>query len=199
MRALFEKLKDVAIAGFCLLLPVYIVLIIFGKVWVSLSSVGARVAAMFGMKSILGVGGSTVVSSLLLISSWIACGLLVRFAFVVDLNRKLEGWLAQYIPGYGNYKAMAEEKLQGKAKALPYTSALIKLHEYWQPAYVIEQDGEGSFVVFLPGAPDTTAGSVLLARSDQVRLLSSVTANQLDASLKNIGKGLFSQYGIDAR
>ena len=154
---------------------------------------------MFGMKSILGVGGSTVVSSLLLIASWIACGLLVRFAFVADLNRKLEGWLVRYIPGYSTYKAMAEDKLQGKAKALPYAGALIELHGYWQPAYVVEQDGEGGFVMFLPGAPDTTAGSVLLARSDQVRLLSSVTANQLDASLKNIGKGLFSQYGIDAR
>src|SRR4030095_4307975 len=97
MRALFEKLKDIAVAGFCLLLPVYIVLIILGKAWASLTSVGTKVAAMFGMKSILGVGGSTVVSSLLLISSWIACGLLVRFAFVVDFNRRLEGWLAKCI------------------------------------------------------------------------------------------------------
>ena len=80
MKAFFSKVRNVLVAGFLFLLPVYVVLIIISKAWTSLSSIGTKVAAMFGMKSILGVGGSTVFSGLLLIIIWIACGLLVNFS-----------------------------------------------------------------------------------------------------------------------
>ena len=96
------------------------------------------------------------------------------------------------------YKKMAEEKLQHKIKILPYTCALIRWQEYWQPGYIVEQDGNGNCVVFLPDIPETNKGRILLAKQDQVRMMSSVTANQLDASLKKTGKGLLSEYGIRA-
>ena len=62
--------------------------------------------------------------------------------------------------------------------------------------YLVERDAEGNCVVFLPEIPETVKGHVLLARRDQVRVVESVTANQLDASLKKTGKGLLSDYGI---
>jgi uncharacterized membrane protein len=178
------------------LLPVYVVLIIISKAWTSLSSIGTKVAAMFGMKSILGVGGSTVFSGLLMIIIWIACGLLVHFSFFATINKRAEKWLSKYIPGYDTYKAMAEEKLSSKVKILPYSSALINHLGYWRLAYVIEQDAESNYVVFVPNTPDTKTGHVLLAKQGQVRVVSSITANQLDASLKNMGKGLLSEHGI---
>ena len=104
--------------------------------------------------------------------------------------------MSKYIPGYANYKAMAEEKLEHKVRILPYTSALIRWQEYWQPAYIVEQDQEGNCVVFLPDVPETNKGRVLLARQDQVKMVSSMTANQLDALLKKTGKGLLSEGGI---
>jgi hypothetical protein len=134
-----------------------------------------------------------------MIAICIACGLLVRFSFVAAFSRAVEKGLSKYIPGYDTYKAMAEEKLQHTVKILPYASALIKQHEYWQPAYIIEQDHDGNYVVFLPDIPETNKGHVLLAKQEQVKLVSSVTTNQLDASLKKMGKGLLSEYGIHKR
>lgn len=173
-----------------------VVFIIATKAWTSLSSVGTRIAGIFGMKSIMGVGGSTVFSGLLLITIWIACGLLVRFSFVAAFGKRIEKSLSKYIPGYDTYKALAEDKLQNKVKILPYRSALIKQQEYWQPAYVVEQDADGNYVVFLPDTPNTNTGHVLLAKQDQVKILSSVAPSQLDASLKKMGKGLLSEHGI---
>lgn len=196
MKAFFTKLRDVAVAGFLFLLPVYVVFIIATKAWTALSSVGARIAGIFGMKSIMGVGGSTVFSGLLLITIWIACGLLVRFSFVAAFGKRIEKSLSKYIPGYDTYKALAEEKLQNKVKIVPYRSALIKQQEYWQPAYVVEQDADGNYIVFLPDTPNTNTGHVLLAKRDQVKILSSVAPSQLDASLKKMGKGLLSEHGI---
>jgi len=197
IRAFFSKIRKVGIAGFFFLLPVFVILIVISKAWTRLTSVGAKIAAIFGVKSIVGVGAHTIIGAILLIVLCLACGWLVRFSAVGALGNAVERALAKYIPGYDTYKALAEEKLQNKVKVLPYASALIKDHEYWRPAYIIEGDLNGNYVVFLPGAPETDKGHVLLAKPDQVRVLSSVTANQLQASLRAMGKGLLTEYHID--
>lgn len=198
MKTFFVKLRDITVAGFFFLLPVYIAAAVLTKVWTWLSSLGGRVAAMFGVKEILGVGGHTIFSGLLLLMIWTLCGLLVRFSFVAAINKAMDRWLSQLIPGYDTYKATAEEKLRSKPKMILYAAALLKQQEYWQPAYVVEQDDNGNCIVFLPDTPETNKGHVLLARQDQIRIVSSVTANQLDASLKQLGRGLLSEYGIHA-
>jgi uncharacterized membrane protein len=196
MKTFLINLRNVAVAGFFFLLPVIVVLIIITKVFGALTSVGAKLAAMFGLKTIVGLAGTSVFTGLLMIAICLACGLLVRVAFVSAVGNAVEAWLAQYIPGYATYKAMAEEKLQHKVRLLPYQAALIRLGDHWRPAYVIEQDRDGNSVVFVPEAPDTSRGNVLLAGRDQLTLLSSLTANQLDASLKVLGKGLLTEHGL---
>lgn len=196
MKTFLNKLRDTAIAGFFALLPVYILFLVVAKAWKSLQSVGAGIAGIFGMKPILGVGGSTIFTGLLVIAVWIVCGLLLRFTFMGSLSRAVERGLSKYIPDYDKYKGMAEEKLQHKVRVLDYTSALIRWQEYWRPGYIVEQDNDGNCVLFLPDIPETNKGQVLLARQDQVRVVSSITANQLDESLKKTGRGLCSEFGI---
>jgi hypothetical protein len=198
MKTFLSHVRDIAISGFFTLLPLYVLFIVVAKAWKSLSSVGAGIAGMFGVKPILGVGGTTIFSGLLVITLWIAIGLLVRFSFMAALSRAAERTMSKYVPGYETYKAIAEEKLQHKVRALDYTTALIRWQEYWRPAYIVEQGGDGTCVLFLPDVPETNKGHVLLAKQDQVRLVSSVTANQLDASLKKMGRGLCSEYKISS-
>jgi hypothetical protein len=198
MKTFLAQFRDIAISGFFALFPMYVLFIVITKAWTSFTSVGTKMAGMFGLKSILGVGSTTVFSGFLLIAIWVVAGLLLRFTFMRSLSRALERGLSQFLPGYDTYKKMAEEKLQHKIKILPYTCALIRWQEYWQPGYIVEQDGNGNCVLFLPDIPETNKGRILLAKQDQVRMMSSVTANQLDASLKKTGKGLLSEYGIRA-
>ena len=198
MKTFLAHFRDIAISGFFALFPMYVLFIVITKAWTYFTSVGAKMAGMFGLKSILGVGSTTVFSGFLLIAIWVVAGLLLRFTFMRSLSRALERGLSQVLPGYDTYKKMAEEKLQHKIKILPYTCALIRWQEYWQPGYIVEQDGNGNCVLFLPDIPETNKGRILLAKQDQVRMMSSVTANQLDASLKKTGKGLLSEYGIRA-
>jgi uncharacterized membrane protein len=196
MKAFLAKVRDITISGILALLPLYVFLIVISKAWKSLSSIGTGIAQMLGMKSILGVGGATVFSGILIVLIWLVTGLLVRYSFLGAVSKAAERQLSKYVPDYDNYKAKAEEKLQNKVKILPYASALVRWEDYWQPGYIVEQDKEGNCVVFLPEIPETNKGHVLLVRQDQVRIVDSMTANQLDASLKKIGKGLLSHYGI---
>ena len=190
------KFRDITISGILALLPLYVFLVVINKAWKSLSSIGTGIAQLVGMKSILGVGGATVFSALLIIAIWLVTGLLVRYSFLGAVSEAAERQLSKYVPDYDSYKAKAEEKLQNKVRVLPYTGVLVRWEEYWQPGYLVERDAEGNCVVFLPEIPETNKGHVLLVRQDQMRIVESITANQLDASLKKIGKGLLSDYGI---
>jgi uncharacterized membrane protein len=192
MKALLAKFRDITISGILALLPLYVFVIVVSKVWKSVSSIGAGIAQMLGMKSILGVGGAAVFSGLLTVAIWLVTGVLVRYSFLGPVSKAAERQLSKYVPDYDRYKARAEERLQQKVRVLPYTSALIKWEEYWQPGYIVEQDQEGNCVVFLPEIPETNKGHVVLARQDQIRLVESMTANQLDSSLKKTGSGLLS-------
>jgi hypothetical protein len=102
----------------------------------------------------------------------------------------------RYSASYDAYRVMAEEKLQNKTRILPYVSALVRQQKCWLPAYIIEQDPDGNYVLFLPDVPETSKGHVMLAKADDVRRIASLTANQLDASLKSMGKGLLSESGL---
>ena len=196
MKALLAKVRDITISGILALLPLYVLLIVITKIWKSLNSLGAGIAHMFGVKAILGVGGAAVFSGLLTAAIWLITGLLVRYSFLGAVSKAAERQLSKYVPDYDSYKAKAEEKLQHKVRVLPYTSALIKRDEYWQPGYIVEQYQKGNCVLFVPEIPETSKGHVLLARMDQVKIVEPMTANELDASLKKTGKGLLSDYGI---
>lgn len=195
MKIFLTNLRNLAIAGFFFLLPVIVVFVILTKAWVGLTSVGKKIAQVFGLNS-FGFGGTTVATGLLLIALCLLCGLLMRYAFLAAFRQSVEGLLLKYLPGYGVYKSMAEEKLQHKQRILPYATALIKQQDYWQPAYIVERDQGGDCVLLVPDIPDTTKGRLLIAKADQIRILSSVAANDLDACLRKSGKGLLSELGI---
>ena len=194
MRKLFANVRDTAVAGFFFLLPAYVVIIVATKAWTALSSLGSKVAAMFGMKSMMGMGASTVSSGLLLILIWIAFGVLARLSLIPRLNNTIERWVSAVIPGYETYKRIAEEKSRNETKPLPYTSALIQVEGYWQPGYIVDQDSLDNYSDFLPNSPEANEGRVLIARKNQIRIISSITANQLNASLERMGKGLLSDF-----
>jgi uncharacterized membrane protein len=196
MKTFLTKLRDVAISGFFALFPIYVVFLVLTKAWTHLNAVGANISGVFGVKTIFGIHAGTALTGLLIIAIWFVSGLLVRISFMNTFSRAIERPLSKFLPGYATYKEMAEEKLQHKVKILPYTSALIKWQEYWQPGYIVEQDQDGNCVVFLPDIPDTKSGHLLLIKRDQLRVVSSVTATQLDASLKETGRGLLSEYRI---
>ncbi len=193
MKQFVVKLSRIATAGFFFLFPIYVVFIVISKAWISLTSIGSRLAAMFGVKTVLGIGGHQLLTGLLIIAIWLLCGLLVRVSFIGAFSRATERTISSLIPGYASYRAIAEEKIARKTRILPYASAWLTLGGCDQPVFIIEKDNVGNFVLFLPDVPDTSRGRVCIARADKVRLMPSLTANELDAILKKMGEGLLRE------
>jgi uncharacterized membrane protein len=193
MNLALARLRNTTVAGFFFLLPVIVVVIVLAKAWGTLSSAGREVAEVLGVHSVIGVAGTTMFTVLLIVVICYGCGLLVRFSFMAALNRTVETGLSTYLPVYNSYKAMAEKKL--RTVDIPYASALLHKDGLWQPAYVVEHDQEENYVVFLPDAPETSRGHLVLARGEQVKMLPSVRSAEFDESLKKLGKGLLRQIG----
>ena len=84
------------------------------KIWKSLNSIGAGIAQMLGMKSILGLGRTTVFSAPLTASIWLVTGLLVRYSFLgaVPLPNSHRTSIASQLGGY--QAALASTRLEGK-------------------------------------------------------------------------------------
>jgi len=196
MKTFIVNVRNLAIAGFFFLLPIVVILVIATKAWNALTSIGTRMAGVFGVSSILGFKGGHIFAGLLLVAICLVCGLLLRISLVAAFHRSVEAWMSRHVPGYDTYRVLAEEKLQNKARILPYASALLRRQECWLPAFVIEHDSRGNYLLFLPDVPETSKGHILFAKEADVQFITSLTANEFEASLKSMGKGLLSRFGI---
>ena len=198
MKKFFLDGKKLAVAGFFFLLPVFVIFVIITKAWTALTSVGTKIAAFFGLKTIIGIGSATVYTGLLLIIICLLCGLLaVKFSFMRRFSKRIENQLAEIIPGYDMYREMAEEKLQQRQKIIPYTPALLKTeNDFLQPVFIIEQDDAGNNTVLIPGIPETNKGQIFIVKNEKLKRISAVSANDFDASLRTMGTGLLSKHQL---
>src|SRR5688572_3856788 len=140
----------------------------------------------------LTIAGATIFTALLLIVICVVCGwLVVHYSSMKRFNNMIEGQLIKYIPGYGTYKAMAEEKLKGKE--IPYSPAFLKTEsDSLQPVFIIEKDEAGNNTIWVPAIPETDKGQILIVHDEMLKRVSSVSANEFDEILKKMGKGLLT-------
>lgn len=79
LRTCLATFQRVATSGLLFLLPVYIVLVVVTRAWASLATFGTNLASAFGLKSIMGVGASMVLSGFRSWSSGSSAGCLPRY------------------------------------------------------------------------------------------------------------------------
>ena len=195
MKTFFNKAKRLFVAGFLFLLPVFVVFIVVRKAWTALTATGAKIASVFGLQT---TTGAAVFTALLLIVICIVCGLLiVRFSSMKRFNQMVEGQLMKYIPGYGTYKALAEEKLQQKEKIIPWSPALLKTgNDSLQPVFIIEIDDAGNNIILIPAIPETNKGQLFIVKEERLERVSTFSANEFDKTLRSMGKGLLSHIRV---
>jgi uncharacterized membrane protein len=68
------------------------------------------------------------------------------------------------------------------------------MQELSQPAYIIEQNPDGTQTVFVPQAPAFTTGQVFVVDPSRVRRL-PINSAALNAYLKALGMGIMSRMG----
>jgi len=186
MKKFIQNLKTTIIAGIIFLLPVFGVLMLLQKLYGKLTGFGSQVAALLGIKSVAGVGATSIATTFILVGLFYVSGLMVKVTFMANFRNWVESNLLQYIPGYLGYKVKMEEKLLPRIEAR--TAALVRVGEIMRPGFLISRS-EGKCVMFIPNTPDTNTGEVWIVDESKVQDLGKAD----DAFLNGIrysGRGL---------
>jgi hypothetical protein len=162
MKKLFISIRDSIIAGIIFLLPIIILFVVVSKVFYFFTGFTNKLAAVFGLKSFIGISGGTIIGTIGFLLLCLVCGYLVKVAFFKQFNKWIEDKMAKYIPGYQTYREMALSKIEPKDEVLPYTSAAwLRKDGLMQPCFIESATSNYRLVVFVPQAGNVKEGAVL--------------------------------------
>ncbi len=190
MKSIFQKLWNHVLTGFLFVMPILVCLAVISKFWNDLLKYGAKLSRLIRLHTILGPSGDAVLAVVLFLVICSGAGFLIRVAFLRRLRDRVDEKLGQMIPGYNQVKSQTQKQIGlGKEEGPLYPACLIRIHDLWQPGYIVEDSQEGTTTVFVPQAPTHVSGQVYVVQEDQLRRL-QIDSKALDAKLKQLGKGI---------
>jgi len=163
-------LKTTVIGGLIFLIPFVIIVSVLGKAIKTMIVVARPLEKMIPLESIGGIAVVHILAILLLVFLCFLAGLAARSS----LGRRSFSWLdsklIMMIPGYSFIKGFTGtmEKDESQKVMKP---VLAKLDDQTLLGFEIERLSDGKVVVFLPGSPDTTSGTVAYMTEDRVQRL----------------------------
>lgn len=189
-NAMTLSLKPVVttlIGGIVFLLPLIVVLAVLGQGVALMAGVAKPLAAMFPAQQVGGVALASLLALLLLLLLCYGAGMLARAALGRTLSASFEDRLQTLYPRYTVIKGMTQALGVDGVKSNLKT-VLVSFDDHQLFAVEVERLADGRVVVFVPGAPDPWAGSVVLVPQERVAGV-PVEIGTLHRMLKGIGRG----------
>ena len=190
MQASFARLRNHVVTGFIFIMPVLITVAVIEKFWSRLLAVGGRFSKLLRVHTVAGPSGDAVMAIVFLLLVCIAAGYLVRVSFLKRISERIDDRLSDLIPGYSQLRSETKKKVGADAeREAVFPACLVKVHDIWQPGYVIEEHPDGTQTVFVPRVPAVGSGQVYVADPSQLKKL-AITSAALNTHLKQLGKGM---------
>jgi uncharacterized membrane protein len=80
------------------------------------------------------------------------------------------------------------ESIAGVGEGRGGTVILVRIEDAWQIGFLMERMEDGQVVVFVPGAPGVSSGSVYFMTPERIRPL-DVPMSQAVSCLRRLGRG----------
>ncbi len=188
LAGLFRFVKTTLVGGAVFLVPVTVLALLLAKVGDVLLRLAQPLARRLPLDTVWGVAVADFVLIVLAVVVCFLAGLLARVSFARRLVRKAEAGVLWRIPGYGFVKGLTDSLDQSPA-AKTMIPVLIHFDDAAQLAFEVDHLPDGRRVIYLPGAPDPRAGSVVVMDADRVEPL-GMTFVRATAALRALGRGL---------
>jgi uncharacterized membrane protein len=185
MKGFFQHLRGTIISGIIFLVPVFVIIVIIQNLFAKLTGFGKQLSSILGIKSVAGVGATTIGTTIVLLLAFYFFGILFRFAMFTRFRSWIDKGL-MFIPGYVNYKVKMEEKLMPKVENR--VAALIKTGDLERPGFLVHRE-KNKCIVFVPNSPDADSGQVWIVEDHQVKELGTADAVFVTA-IRHSGKNL---------
>jgi uncharacterized membrane protein len=175
------------IGGLVFLLPLLVVLYLLGQgVTLAVRAV-QPVLPLLPFQNVGGIALAGVAALALVLILCFGAGLLARAAVGRAFSERFENQLQTLYPRYTVIKAMSQG-LHGALGQHVLKPVLASFDDHQMIAFEMERLNDGRAVLYLPGAPDTWSGSVVLMAAERVLPL-DIDVTELAKAQQALGSG----------
>jgi uncharacterized membrane protein len=167
------------LAGFLIVVPIYLAVLLLLKVMKSVVTLIRPVALLLPES----VPAELLLSLLLVLVICLVIGMLVRTQLGGLVRERLETTLFERIPGYALIRSLTQQ-LAGSSHEKVWKPAFVEIEEALVPAFIIEEFEDGRYTVFVPSIPTPLAGAVYILDQKRVHPLDVPFTDALKAVSK---------------
>jgi uncharacterized membrane protein len=184
MKQLIDTATTITVGGAVFLAPMVIVVFFGSKLLGFLERLLAPIEARTGDLAFGGVALTTVLALLLILIACYLFGLLGRTRQGRGFLQWVQKGVAVVLPSFGMYNELLNEIGGEGANA---SVVLVPTDAGWTLAISFEAQGDGPRLVFIPGAPQWTEGSIAFAPPENIRP-TDLTVAELTTVLRRCGR-----------
>jgi len=154
------------LAGFLIIVPIYLAVLLLLKAMKSLVGLVRPVAKLLPDS----VPAETLLTLLLVLVICFLIGMVVRTRMGSAARQRLEKSLFERIPGYALIRSLTQQ-LTGTSQEKVWQPALVEIEDALVPGFIIEEFEDGRYTVFVPSIPTPLAGAVYILDRNRVHPL----------------------------
>lgn len=181
-----EFIRTTVIGGALFLLPIFVVLLVLGKVLGVMVGLTQPLVTALGVTTVAGVAASNLITILAVLVLAFVAGLFAR----TEAGQAALAWIRDgvtaTIPQFSLIHDVARN-MGAHSNEVELPVVLVPTDAGWALGLLLEAQGDWH-AVFLPGSPQMSSGSVAYAHRDQVRR-TDLTLKQLWTLQRARGKG----------
>jgi uncharacterized membrane protein len=184
-----NRLRDLLVDGALLALPLGAAAYLLFKVIVLLKKLLGPVAHLLPEGHLFGIAAVEIAAILVLLLALVALGVFARSALGRRIGETLDKVVLSKVPGYQIIKAIASD-VAGAEDESGLRPALVSFDDNTVLGFIVEKSAAGDqLTIFIPGAPSSGAGSVVLMPRERVQVL-DVPTSGATKTMKQRGIGL---------
>lgn len=188
MTKVADFFKATMLGGFVFLVPIIAMVYVVGKALLISRKLSEPVASYLPVSSLLGIAIADILGLAVIMLLCFIAGLLARNSLASSFVREAEAQFLWKLPGYSMVKGLSESF--GGDQGTPTLKPVIaRLDDTAQIGFEVDRLSDGRVVVYVPGAPDVWAGSVLLLTADRIESL-PITVAAAVQNLRALGQGM---------
>jgi uncharacterized membrane protein len=186
----FGRLRDLAIDGLLLALPIVVVIIVVGKLVGQIARLFEPVANQMPQGRWFGIAAVDLAAVLALILALIIVGAFTKTRLGKRATDFVERIVLRKIPGYLMFKSVAAG-FSSEERETGLKVAIVALDDNSFLGFVMEEARAPDFMVtvFVPSSPTPISGSVVLVQASRVTLVDVPVAAALQC-MSRLGLGL---------
>jgi len=187
MKSLVNFLKTTIVGGIVFLIPVVLIVIVFGKALALVQHISKAIAHLIPLDTVAQIAIADIIGLLLLAIVCFLAGLIARTSLASRTVQRAEANFLWHLPGYAFTKGITDS-LSSEEGVSSLQPVSCRLDDSWQIGFEVERLSDGRVVVYLPGAPNPWSGSILLIDADRVDVLDT-TMMAAVSCLRKLGHG----------